>query len=797
MEIWREICHRELARLDSALDLAKHAREVVNNATAHGWVNPDDIKKLDEARKAISKKRERLKKGEFHIAVVGSEKAGKSTFINAWLENDLLPNKSDRCTFTTTKLHSTESDQRLVVRPKTREEFEAYCAQLEADAKGTGEEAKNAKEDLDNIANYRQQMLEVIDEGEKEIPFGDLEEIADDLERYAADARYAHAVKQVDLYTRSLAKMDGVLFYDVPGLNSGLSKHKQETKAMLEDSDAVILVKSADKPSLDEAEKQILGFAESDSSVPLKDKMFFFCSKIDKESTHQGLMRNREKFLESCAPYQIDEANVFFGAAPATLLLAGKLRDTDYITSRQDLKQKLAMLLDLPDDSDEMIFERAGVKPLQDRIEDYLEHDREAILRESVRKLVRAVEESAGAIHNAVRARVPDTPAEMMYQHKIDVEKEFQRWLYEFWKNLEAEVPKGDAEKRVRECIGKIEEVYKQDVEAKLDALPHFQPEQQQLSFDALNARRGSEDYAVFNSELREDINKEVLSAIQDISSNLSWELYQQLSAYIDELSAKFKDILDVRGELLAAMGLKDDREYKQHLDSALRALFLRPARPLARALMKHRHGLKERRDEIVNFRGVFDSLSGAYPEDMPGEYANLAKYLAYGSEGIKAEGAQKAPDGTPRRPGSPLEKPQRTQGATGRVVGKAAVGTATADGHPTGAAAGSVVYSSRDDIVNEINEDKEVLKIYLLNSVFGGSGIADYADQELLRIREKFVVDCEIPLKARARTAFRESKLKDLVPPRLRDTTCDTQIAERLSQLAAALRQRGLAVER
>lgn len=802
MDIWRQICAREVTRLDSTLDLAKHAREMVNNETARAWVEPAVVKRLDEAKIAIGKKRERLKNGEFHIAVVGSEKAGKSTFINAWLENDLLPNKSNRCTFTTTKLHSTESEQKLVVKPKTREEFDAYCKQLEEDARGTGEEAKNAREDLENINKYRTQMLELIDEGGKEITFGDLEEIAADLERYAADARYAHAVKQVDLYTKSLAKMDGVLFYDVPGLNSGLSKHKQETREMLEDSDAVILVKSADKPSLDEAEKQILGFAESDSSVPLKDKVFFFCSKIDKESTHQGLMRNRELFLESCKPYEIDEANVFFGSAPATLLLAGRLKDTDYITSRDDLKQKLKLLLDLPDDSDEIIFEKAGVKPLQDRIEDYLEHDREKILKASVQKLVRQVEESASSIHNAVRAKVPDTPDEMMYQHKIDVEKEFQQWLYEFWKSLEAEVNGDESEKRIKACLSNIEESYRKNVEEKLDNLPHFQPEQQKVFFDSKKARHGSEDYEVFNSDLRVEVNKEVLSAMQEISSGLSWDLYQQLSGYIDELSAKFRDTLEVRGELLRVMGLRDSKEYQQHLDSALSALFLRPARPLARALMKHRHGLKERREEVSNFGGIFRSLSEAYPDDMPAKYANLVAYLA----GRKVGDNQKAQETPPIGTGS---LGRRILTGAGGIAGRGAAG-------PIGKAAGEtaadaiadkvedlvsgspenrVQYSSRDDIVNELNEDREALKIYLLKTVFGGAGIGDYADQELLRIREKFVVDCEIPLKARAGAAFREGRLKDLVPPHLRDTTCDTQIAERLSQLATALKQRGLLV--
>jgi hypothetical protein len=56
---------------------------------------------------------------------VGLEKAGKSTFINAWLECDLLPAKGGRCTFTTTQIYSVknEAEQRLEVQPRTEAQF--------------------------------------------------------------------------------------------------------------------------------------------------------------------------------------------------------------------------------------------------------------------------------------------------------------------------------------------------------------------------------------------------------------------------------------------------------------------------------------------------------------------------------------------------------------------------------------------------------------------------------------------------------------------------------------------------
>ena len=44
----------------------------------------------------------KLRNNEFEIAIVGLEKAGKSTFANALMENNLLPTKDLRCTFTST-----------------------------------------------------------------------------------------------------------------------------------------------------------------------------------------------------------------------------------------------------------------------------------------------------------------------------------------------------------------------------------------------------------------------------------------------------------------------------------------------------------------------------------------------------------------------------------------------------------------------------------------------------------------------------------------------------------------------
>ncbi len=56
----------------------------------------------------------KLKNNEFEIAIVGLEKAGKSTFANAIMENNLLPTKDLRCTFTTTQIDYSEDDSATV-----------------------------------------------------------------------------------------------------------------------------------------------------------------------------------------------------------------------------------------------------------------------------------------------------------------------------------------------------------------------------------------------------------------------------------------------------------------------------------------------------------------------------------------------------------------------------------------------------------------------------------------------------------------------------------------------------------
>jgi ribosome biogenesis GTPase A len=88
-------------------------REVVDLAPSE--FNPTVTQQVDILSKQLSKQIKKLKNNEFHVAIVGLEKSGKSTFLNAWLGCDILPNQAERCTYTTTEIRSSKNieDQRM------------------------------------------------------------------------------------------------------------------------------------------------------------------------------------------------------------------------------------------------------------------------------------------------------------------------------------------------------------------------------------------------------------------------------------------------------------------------------------------------------------------------------------------------------------------------------------------------------------------------------------------------------------------------------------------------------------
>ena len=288
---WKTACAYYESRLSDTLSVYRHAISLAELPQAE--VSDRLAAILEQEAKPIERQLDRLRKREFRIAIVGLEKAGKSTFLNAWLECDLLPAKAARCTFTTTQIYSVihEAEQRLEVQTKTDTQFFKLLEDLKA---------ANAHEDLNTIRQHQTTLDQVRQEGNLTIPFTRLEDIKEQLKKYVADERYAHAVLEARLYTNKLAQAEDIVFYDVPGLDSGLAKHVDEAQKMLSDCDAVILVQRF--TSLREKELEIIKFTEQgDKNITVADKLFVFLSRIDSLPSPEAFQQHIREAAEDWA----------------------------------------------------------------------------------------------------------------------------------------------------------------------------------------------------------------------------------------------------------------------------------------------------------------------------------------------------------------------------------------------------------------------------------------------------------------------------------------------------------------
>ena len=185
----------------------------------------------------------KLKNNEFEIAIVGLEKAGKSTFANALMENNLLPTKDPRCTFTSTQIEYSgdDKDDSATVSFYNDDEFD-----------------RDFKDKLCKLGfpNYERYSFDTIDEkqylaiyesevsDEKKCLYGDsihedilaiirnVNSLSDllgrpailfsadrinsgELEEYITDESKARAVKQVVIRSKKLNEMKNAVIFDV------------------------------------------------------------------------------------------------------------------------------------------------------------------------------------------------------------------------------------------------------------------------------------------------------------------------------------------------------------------------------------------------------------------------------------------------------------------------------------------------------------------------------------------------------------------------------------------------------
>lgn len=765
---WKSISKVYATKLKSALDVQRHALQLANLSQARqAGITEAQINKLQQAGKIAEKQMHRLDNGEFRIAVVGLEKAGKSTFINAWLGCDLLPAKTERCTFTTTQIYSVQhtNEQRFETEPKTTAAFRLYEDELTSQSNSADRSAaQKAVNDLEVIRKHRNTLQEILTEGKRSQVFTQLTDIKETLTKYVADERYAHAMQEARLYTRELAAVDGVVFYDVPGLDSGLSKHIEESKAMLADCDAIILVQRRDI-SLKAYEQDLIRFGENgDPYLKLADKLFVFWGQVDLQPSRTILEEDWQKLLAIWQAENIPENRIVRGSAGAHLVLQGF--DIPKIGSLSSVQEKMTLLTDITDLSE--LKQATGIPELQCRIQHYLNIERTTLLEKRCKGMLEDITNTAQHIYQTISKLYPEDPEQAKRKQDENNIKEFYQWQKPRWDKIHANINK--ISKNYLDNIAifnNFSESYAISVQHKIENLPSRQVDARNLVFDKCSTPVF--DPAASNLAWREKLYKESRELLNAIATNMANGLVQEAHTLIDDMKQELWHSDDVESHLI-----EDKQHYQHDLERSFNTLFMRFARPVVETLIRKPVGSTARTEIIKRLDVDIESIDNYVETDEPA-FHRIKRYAKHGSSLLTNAKLRSEILSTSAAAKFVLRKNFMTNIAVDLLEEAADTISSNDSNH-------------YDTVVLEVEADIQALEHFLLQGIFDAAGFKTFREQELSSLRDSFL-EKESTWLGVMQNEWKNGNpalLKEL-PPHLQNLKFDTVVSDKLRQLGIA----------
>lgn len=327
-----------------------------------------DLKKLQAKNKKIL---EKLKGGEFSVAIVGLEKAGKSTLGNAIIRQNALPEYTERCTYATTEVRAGQTAEaeitffsrdefnkkfhtmmRLIQYKQPFNDFaelslsgfEAWWESMGNCEEGTPEKmaynAYNATimEDVKIILQERAAVEKYLGHAPEKLPTSGTEFkvfitgfASHENGRMANRTAIPYTVKNVIIRSTTLEEnLRNVVLYDVPGFDSPTDLHKEQTEEMLKIADAIILVTNAgSNPNLTGTQLDMLRKVRDEDGVALNEKAFVFGNRLDMARSNEAAMDNVAALKRDVEKNGIAKSGrVLYGSAKA-YLEANNIEDSD------------------------------------------------------------------------------------------------------------------------------------------------------------------------------------------------------------------------------------------------------------------------------------------------------------------------------------------------------------------------------------------------------------------------------------------------------------------------------------
>ena len=737
---WKKTRADFLPRLEALTQALKHLRKV--SMLENTVLTKNEKDSLAELTEGVQRQLNKLQKNEFHIAVVGLEKAGKSTFLNAWIKSEILPNEQKRCTYTSTEIRSLGQNETSYIEIEylSQNEFQELQMSYEKLSHGRGLEAENARGDLAEIKQNMSTITALLGLEAKTIPFNDNSEVMELLKPNVADPARARAIKTVKVHTHDLVSKQGVVFHDVPGYDSPLQIHKNQAHEELRRADVVILLTniSAEVSLRDQQVKMLNAVGDQeDQSIAIKDKLFVFLNKADMCPTKSDFQkRMNEAENEIVHKYDVCESSKLIPGSAAAYLIENASFITngsrDDLGSSDDLYNKLKKLETPHGD---------GIEYLQAQIDIYLDTTRAQILAKRCNSYIATGNELINQALNRLQSKFPTSLSDLEQQQASRARDELNNWFDDLWERFQRNLARywnqtirpsqsPDESGGNHEQFEGLLNRYTSLVERLAEKTLLNKDEVEQVFLEAKDVHSNPNRA---NQLSRDKLIKDnILPAMDSLTDGIS-DIFQEIASELQVWVCKEFFNLEGVDNLVFPSTFHDKNQAEQYrltVRYGLNALLLRYARPAAKIFIGTPRGFADREKMFEKYEREITLLS-LYYEGNP-QKKNLKGYLKIGQWIDVEEIVDEAIDTINPLP----QKPSLNGLLDGFGADFLPSKKQTGDNPIIQTMSRQNQASNFDGVLKELQEDSNAFIDYLKNSVFHAASFTEFINQELEQVK-------------------------------------------------------------
>ncbi|UJR20177.1 hypothetical protein I4U23_023309 [Adineta vaga] len=254
------------------------------------------------------------------ICIIGLEKAGKSSFINALLGFELLPFRIERCTQIQTILKPPCRENPTLFATIEFYDSNEFLSLINKLPKKK-DETNNEYEKRVTYIRQTQQNTVTKDKLRKHYQTSDEAQrrtITRELHAYIANEVYLNIVKHVIIYTNKLPGENYILL-DVPGCDSPIVEHRTSAINAVRNSDAFFFLTDGQRPSLTNDQIYLLNEIQDGHFDGMK-RAFGIITKLDLCQTRAKYQEHRTKTQAELEQKNFLHEHIFTVAANVNLL---------------------------------------------------------------------------------------------------------------------------------------------------------------------------------------------------------------------------------------------------------------------------------------------------------------------------------------------------------------------------------------------------------------------------------------------------------------------------------------------